>query len=828
MGLRFSSLHQGDTKIAPLRGSLIQALLEHGQGRAALEELSSVDASELLQGDVCLQYCEALWIAREVERLKTHLGELKATASAWSLEHAIACLYEARVLSAAGSYAECARLLDPWQHEVRCETLPSKLTAFMLVYAARAWIRLRDAGRARSLLRRAILYFENSGEALAAASALDLLGITERMAADWRIAEACHSKAARRATELGDLKLLCACATNLGVVRLFSGHFIGAEASLKWAIAVASEVNDVSTTARLHRLMALLRTRLGSFDEARDRFLDALRFTARTRDRRSHSLFCEYIGELRLAQGLHARARRWLSRGYRLASRVPEPDVMGECQRMLAEVELQGGNVDAAIQMASSALRAFQAHDDKYEIATTQRVLGAVFLRKGLIADAVTNLTEAIAFFEGADEQFEIFRAQALLSSARGEFGRDAVAMQLSGGRLNDPVGAKRRAAAQIGALGASGLASDETPTTPSADVWDVPRTLDGANGHSARTRMNGSMHKARPRSTGASVVLFGERPSQELERAANPGFPGLVGSSRALITALHAVRAVAGTHDNVLVQGETGTGKELIARAVHALSRRSSGRFVPVNCGAIGAELLDAEIFGHRRGAFTGATDERAGLARTASEGTLFLDEIAELSLRSQPRLLRLLDSGEVRSVGSDLPVRVDVRVVAATHQPIIDRVRDGSFRRDLYHRLATHTIVLPSLRNRLDDLPVLIEHLAREIRAQGRPFAGVATSVLRRMYDYDWPGNVRELRNAVSMLATRLSSEHIAWDWVPPRSEDPREGASIGGDEINRALRLYSGNIEAAAFSLGLSKQRLYRLCDRLGIDYRSFRKS
>ncbi|MBK8231896.1 MAG: sigma-54-dependent Fis family transcriptional regulator [Candidatus Eisenbacteria bacterium] len=218
----------------------------------------------------------------------------------------------------------------------------------------------------------------------------------------------------------------------------------------------------------------------------------------------------------------------------------------------------------------------------------------------------------------------------------------------------------------------------------------------------------------------------------------------------------------------------------------------------------------------------------ERAGLARTASGGTLFLDEIAELGPGSQPRILRMLDSGEIRPVGADRAIKVDVRLVTATHKDLRQAVEANEFRRDLYHRLCGLTIYLPALRDRIDDLPILIEHFAQQLRERGIEFVGVSDAVLTSMSEYDWPGNVRELRNQLFALASRALPGRRVTQWSAP--VDPRQAIAtaleLTESQIDAALRLHQGRVLPAAATLGISKQALYRLCERYGIAYENYR--
>jgi DNA-binding NtrC family response regulator len=297
-----------------------------------------------------------------------------------------------------------------------------------------------------------------------------------------------------------------------------------------------------------------------------------------------------------------------------------------------------------------------------------------------------------------------------------------------------------------------------------------------------------------------------------------------------------------------VLIEGETGTGKELAAEGLHDASGRS-GEFTAVNCGAIPKELLESELFGHEKGAFTGAIRERKGAFASAHGGTLFLDEVGELPLDMQAKLLRALERREVKPVGSDKTVAVDVRVVAATHRALAKEVKAGTFRQDLYYRLAVVTVKIPSLRARLEDLRLLVDHtweeLERRRRAQGLPapqrLDATAMAMLAR---YDFPGNVRELRNIVERWAVLgASSGEALGEGVPPSVGRPVPGAGAGDafagvlelpyhegrelllERFERAfteavLAKSGGNVSKAARDAGVDRRHLQRLMARFGI--------
>jgi len=306
-----------------------------------------------------------------------------------------------------------------------------------------------------------------------------------------------------------------------------------------------------------------------------------------------------------------------------------------------------------------------------------------------------------------------------------------------------------------------------------------------------------------------------------------------LVGSSPAMNKVQSMISKVAPTDSTVLVLGETGTGKEVVARSLHEQSKRAGMPFVPVNCGALPEHLVESELFGHRKGAFTGADQNRKGLFEVANGGTLFLDEVGELPKGMQAKLLRFLESREIRRVGENEPFQVDVRVVCATNRGLRDMVAKDEFREDLFFRINTFEIVLPSLTERRDDIPALAEHLLSRA-AKGRPTGGIAPSAISSLTRYGWPGNVRELANVMEHAHILAGGDPITADHLP--SQLTRVGgASSGVDALanaDRVLTLHeiemqyickvlernNGNKPETARQLGISLKTLYNKLNAL----------
>jgi two-component system response regulator AtoC len=319
-------------------------------------------------------------------------------------------------------------------------------------------------------------------------------------------------------------------------------------------------------------------------------------------------------------------------------------------------------------------------------------------------------------------------------------------------------------------------------------------------------------------------------------------GLGDLVARSRQMLDMFRTVRKIAEFKTTVLIDGESGTGKELVARAIHRLSPRGSGPFIAVNCGAIPDNLLESELFGHRKGAFTDANRDRKGLFEEASAGTLFLDEIGELPVALQVKLLRVLQESEVRRLGDSQDIKVDVRVVAATARDLSAEVGRGGFREDLFYRLNVFALHLPSLRERREDIPLLIDHFLGRMNARmGLAVTTVSPEAMRALVEYDWPGNVRELENSIERAIVLCEGSQIEVDALPERlrraslaasttpPDEPADDdlsikrASRRSEEslIRRALQKTRGNRTRAAELLEISHRALLYKIKEYGIN-------
>jgi two-component system response regulator HydG len=336
-----------------------------------------------------------------------------------------------------------------------------------------------------------------------------------------------------------------------------------------------------------------------------------------------------------------------------------------------------------------------------------------------------------------------------------------------------------------------------------------------------------------------ASQTLRLARSNIELQKQLNEkfGFEGVIGNSPAMHTVVARLRQIAPTSASVLITGESGTGKELVAKALHNNSPRRYKPFVTLNCAALSDNILESELFGHVRGAFTGADRERKGWFEHANGGTLFLDEVGDIPLGTQVKLLRALESGEIVRVGTNEPIKVNVRLISATNRDLSEAIAAGEFRQDLYHRLKVVSIRLPPLRERREDIDLLIDHFLKEfMTSHGKKITAITPAARKALRQHSWPGNVRELKNVIeSMVVIDTDgvldvddlTEDLQASSTSPPAEPEAGGSFLVGkalEEIERhyitqTLKLTGGNREEAARLLGIGERTLYRKLKEYG---------
>ncbi|MGB2780758.1 MAG: sigma-54 dependent transcriptional regulator [Phycisphaerae bacterium] len=321
------------------------------------------------------------------------------------------------------------------------------------------------------------------------------------------------------------------------------------------------------------------------------------------------------------------------------------------------------------------------------------------------------------------------------------------------------------------------------------------------------------------------------EQLSQQLQERF--GFEGIIGHSPAMQRVIQTCRQVAPTDATILIEGESGTGKELVAKALHNNSLRKDKNFVALNCAALSEGILESELFGHEKGAFTGAVARRRGRFEHADGGTLFLDEVGDMPASTQIKLLRVLEDGEIVRVGSNEPIQVDVRLLSATNQDLDELVKRGKFREDLYFRLRVVRVTLPPLRERHEDIPLLTEHYVRQLADEHRrPISGITPEAQRVLAGYDWPGNIRELINTLETMVLLAPGETLQVEDIPPEIQPclsaPTDAALTPGMSLEDAERLLivrtlertGGNRQQTAKVLGIGERTLYRKIQDYGL--------
>lgn len=573
------------------------------------------------------------------------------------------------------------------------------------------------------------------------------------------------------------------------------------------------------------------------------------------------------------------------------------PGAWGEFLRLRGELRSRQTRTTEAYHDIAQSSSVFELVGERYQAAVSQLALGRLASRAGARSTADRHFQQAAQVFESLGASRDLEEARAAMSAAQhvgtGEYvgspadADDALVRRLVDAAILPELLARELTAALLEAVTADvAVVFVELPGGDVRVIAQAGVDVDGARSV-ARLGVQGAAYGAgslvvegigrEPDGPRAVAVASGrplgphlmrrvrmmaavarqgfdlcgarDRPTQAadatVERPLEPLLPGFVCASAAMHRVVDQIQRLQGNDLTVLITGESGTGKELVARAIHVGSPRSTATFLPYNCTTTTRELADSQLFGHRRGAFTGAVSDQLGLVRTAAGGTLFLDEVGDLTLDVQPKLLRFLEQGEIMPVGETRPLRVDVRVITATNADLEQRVAEGKFREDLYYRLSVIRIHVPPLRQRREEIPHLSTYFLREACERlGKPDVQLSSPVLDLFSEYWWPGNVRQLRNEVQRAVAMATPggtvvpEHLSPDLTAPPKAAPTEGVPAkvtlrGGqtlasvvDDIERdlirdTLGRHRGNISESARSLGLTRRGLYLKLRRLGLE-------
>ena len=658
----------------------------------------------------------------------------------------------------------------------------SLLAAQTLTQLGKVAYRLGDLDRARDYYEQALALFRRLGDELRSAQIRANLGLIHKNRCEWEAAITHLSGALEVYRTLGQFSNTGPALLNLGIVHQKSGDWGAAEECYRGAERVFLQTNDQWSLAQVTIGLGNVARLSRRFVEAETRLLSALERSRSAGVRREETLALEFLGELEFDRGRPEMALERYREALSLAERIaPEGDLVVELERRRAESLCALQRLDDARLACERATRLAERIDDRLERAIAERVAGEIAFARGAREEALQYWNQAAVLLAACRERLEIGRVEMALARAH-----------------RDPRESRRHLYRAVAAFA-------ELPT----HYW-----LELAESELHRLIGEAAPPPARP------ATVLGRRP-----RA-----PGLVACSTGMRAVEQLARRAAATELSVLVLGETGTGKELIARTIHSQSARASGPFLAVNCGALRADLALSQLFGHRKGAFTGAHAEGVGLVEAAHGGTLFLDEVGELPADVQVTLLRFLESGEYLRLGETQVRRADVRLIAATNRELRSEDGERLFRRDLLFRLNEIEIRLPSLRERREDVVPLARHFLAFYGGLEGP--QLATDAEAALLTYGWPGNVRELENVMKRLAAlhtgvRLVDASALLPFLATAAAIslplPADRSEIDRRAILQAWERSRGNKSRVAQMLGVSRKTLYARLRRLNVQLR-----
>lgn len=624
------------------------------------------------------------------------------------------------------------------------------------------------------------------------------LGVLYKQARQWPQAVDYLREALRLHKELDDEAHEAGTLLNLGICYYRSGQVDTAVPYLEQALSISRRLSILPTESRATIALAWVCCIRSQFAEAKKLARQAISLSHGKALKREMALALEVLGDTAKDEGNSEKAYKYYNAGLQIARKIaPEGDLAAELERRLAETLLSVGKLKDAEEAAGRALSIADRVNDPIEIAASHRTLALVAARKGNSKDATAHLSKALEILKGLPERFELAKTHCITAQLASELGTVRTAL---GGE-------------EIHLIEARALYSQLGLAPGVRDIDERLAHLEETSGLFVRRKDSVASGEMRVRTPAARIHGF------------------ITTDERILRDIVMCCKG----DMSVLITGETGTGKELLARALHTLSRPSSSPFVVVNCGALSEHLIESELFGHVQGAFTGATSSKMGLFEAAHGGTVFIDEVGDLPLSLQARLLRFLQDKEFRRIGETKTRQVEVRVIAATNRSLEDAVRKGEFREDLYFRLCGMVIHIPPLRERKSDIgPLLSEFVERYSRKYEKK-GSVDPSVLEFLVGYDWPGNVRELQLEVERIISaceddgtisaaafseRVRSRTSAQENVGGRTL--KDGMDVfARAQIRKALERNGWRKAPAARDLGLSEYGLLKMMRRLGVE-------
>jgi DNA-binding NtrC family response regulator/tetratricopeptide (TPR) repeat protein len=756
-----------------------------------------------------LRGCQALGHADHVANVFAALEDLVRKAPSVRADlWAEGVLTLASVITLRGDYAQATALVNEHLDSQKAGDLPAATFVSFSVFRFDGLIRAGKVDEAEEIASLAVEKADLGNAPLPAGIARNLIANALRVRGRLLDALNVYAHAAARFTVAGDYVWLSRVHLNRAALLNTIGHVPEAHAAYEEAYRRSHEISHATNVMRSRLGLGMVSIRQGNLDTARSHLLKGWLEARRLKAPREQALALEFLGEALILMGRPVVARRALALCRRIAMRIaPEGDLIAEWGIREALLALMQGDAAVAETAATAAHACAAKAGFAWEECQALRLRGAARYRLGRRDEARSDLQAAHDKLQAMGEELEIQLVRRWLALLDGETGDEEPPIH----------------PAQIGA----------------AQPTRLVRTVESP---SRRDPVGRAVSK-RGAGDGRGMRLRSPAEPEDIERVlARLRENGLVGCSPGLLAVFQEALQFSRLRLAVLIRGETGTGKDLLAHAIHHLSPWAGGPWVPFNCSNCPRELLDAELFGHTRGAFSGASGERAGLVRSAEQGTLFLDEVGEIPADVQTKLLRFLDSGEVRSLGRDGCHRVETRVVSATNADLDAMVRDGRFRQDLLYRLASVRLVMPPLRDRREDIRLLVAHFVDAIRKDGAPrFAGFGDGALRSMEKYDWPGNVRQLRSEVFRVAALAPDGREVPNWFPPSPDEiGAPGSPVSGStalaldpepltageqhailkspaRFRTLMEESGGQMSVVASRLGVTRQHAHRLWKR-----------
>jgi len=721
-------------------------------------------------------------------------GRLRGARS--DLAYARAKMVRAAACSDLGQYEEAMRQCRQALPILRTETRQREL-AELECRLGGIKARTGDVFGAREHFEQGLCLFREAGDGRGAGKAWNNLGVVYKTLCRWDRAVECFKRALEIARKNGEARAVASRSCNLGVALLKAGRWSEAGAYLSDALKRSSAIGSDAGVVRSRIAIGVLARLQRKWRAARRHLSTALEAARTAGMRREEALALEFLGELSQEMGFSGEALEYYAKALDLSDGAQsQVDVKVEVLRRKAEATLSLGDAEQALRICEEARELAREIHDRYEEAVTERVSGSALICSGRNKEGISRLERSHAMLRHIGQNYELARTAYSL------------ALALSSEPGNGPERAKElllEARYLFGQVGSRYWVNE----AESALMALIGRELEVRGGR------KGAVER---------------KSSREVQSASDFG---LVGCGEWLRDVMATVACFADSKLPVLIEGESGTGKDVVAKALHLASTRRGKPYIPMNCGALPDGTQESELFGYVRGAFTGAVGERRGYFEAADGGTLFLDEIAEMTWSTQVRLLRVLEAGEVRRLGETFPRHVDVRVVAATNGNLLKAVSQGAFRKDLYYRLAGVRIKLPPLRERREDIELLVSHFVGVFaRAQGKVVV-VDRGLMRALVEYDWPGNVRQLRNEIERMVTLATDRQVlTCEHFSPASEADEEpgGEPMALDEelqaierkrIVQALRETGWNKAKAAARLGgMKRTTLIGRMKKLGI--------